>query len=393
MGMLETAQVMIREAAGRLGWSDGQVEEFLRPEYVHRFDIMVGGEPYEAYRVQHNSRLGPYKGGVRFHPQVDMDEVQALATLMTVKCAAVNIPLGGGKGGVAIDPRGLTPEQLESVARQYARGLVDHIGPDTDIPAPDINTNGQIIDWMVSEYERLTGDDTHASFTGKTIAHGGSEGRVAATGRGGVIALREYCAAQGIETQGLRVAVQGLGNVGYWFARLAEEELGMVVVAVANSRQTKYRSRGLGIARYAEEDAMERAEGETLSSAAIVGIDCDVLVCAALEDAVTEQNMNDVKSTAIIELANGPVTHGAYEALGSRGVTIIPDVIANAGGVIVSYLEWVQNKQGEHWSEAEVNEKLDQILCAGLHEIMDYARRENVSWKAAAFAVGMGRLG
>lgn len=387
--MLETARVFIRQAAQSLGWSDGQVEEFLTPDHIHRFMVEIGDEAFEAYRVQHNNKLGPYKGGIRFHPHVDMDEVQALATLMTIKCAAMNIPMGGGKGGVAFEPRNYSREEVESVARQYARGLVDVIGPDVDVPAPDVNTNAQIIDWMVDEYEKVTGDDSHASFTGKSIANGGSEGRTAATGRGGVIALRQYCAHNGIDTRGLRVAIQGVGNVGYWFAKIAEEELGVVVVAAANSRVAKLNPDGLEFTSKLEKSVMNQLEGEELPSDEILSVDCDVLVLAALGDVVNVENQGSIKSGAILELANGPVGYEAFEALEARGVHIIPDVLANAGGVVVSYLEWIQNKQCERWSEQVVNERLDVIMCAAIDEVL----ASDQPLKNATFEAALARLG
>ncbi len=390
--MLQTAQALIRRAAARLEWSEGRVEEFLVPDAVHRFRVEIGEQSFEAYRVQHDDQRGPYKGGIRFHPAVDMDEVQALATLMTLKCAVMNIPMGGAKGGVAFDPRECSEAEVDDVARQYVRGLVDAIGPDRDVPAPDVNTDAHTMDVMVDEYERLTSDTSHASFTGKSIAHGGSEGRVAATGRGGMLALREYCQAHGIEASGLRVAVQGVGNVGYWFARLAEEELGVTIVAVANSRQTVYSPEGLGIAATAEHDVMSGLRGETLPSSAILGIDCDVLVLAALNDAVTLENYDEIRAATVLELANGPITLEASDRLEARGTVIIPDIYANAGGVVVSYLEWVQNKQGEHWSEHEVNEKLEGIMCASFAEMTHYTADESCSLKQAAFMAALERF-
>ncbi len=379
--MLETAREMIRQAAETLGWSDGQIEEFLTPDHVHRFMVEIGNETFEAYRVQHNDKRGPYKGGIRFHPEVDMDEVQALATLMTIKCAVMDIPMGGGKGGVAFDPRKYEKSDVLDVARQYARGLVEHIGPDTDVPAPDVNTTAEIIDAMVEEYERLTGDDSHASFTGKSIAHGGSEGRAAATGRGGVIALRQYCAHHDIDTKGLHVAIQGIGNVGYWFAKIAEQELGVRVVAAANSKVTKVNENGLDVAHKDEKGVMDQLQGDERGSDAILSVDCDVLVLAALGDVVTADNQADINARLILELANGPVNNEAFTMLEERGVHVIPDVLANAGGVVVSYLEWVQNKEGEHWSEQVVNQRLDEIMCSALGDILD----ANEPLKNAAF--------
>ena len=390
--MLQTAHALIRRASQRLDWSEGRLAEFLVPDAVHRFRVSVGDESFEAYRVQHNDARGPYKGGIRFHPAVDMDEVQALATLMTLKCAVMNIPMGGAKGGVAFDPRRYTSVEVDDVARQYVRGLMREIGPDQDVPAPDVNTNAHLIDVMVDEYERLTGDTSRASFTGKSIARGGSAGRTAATGRGGMIALREYCNAHDIPLEGLRVAVQGIGNVGYWFARLAEAELGVSIVAVANSRQTIYNPDGLDIAATTESNVMQLARGEQLPSAAIIGIDCDVLVLAALNDAVTSDNQSDVRASTVLELANGPVTLEASDQLAAREVAVIPDIYANAGGVVVSYLEWVQNKKAEHWSETEVNNKLEAIMCASFTELTHCMEAESCSLKEATFTVALGRF-
>lgn len=388
--MLESTQAMIRETAQELGWSEGQIAEFLTPQREHRFDIVLGDEALEAYRVQHNNHLGPYKGGVRFHPDVDMDEVRALATLMSIKCAALNLPYGGGKGGVAIDPRGRSQDDLRSVAQQYVRGLANDIGPDTDIPAPDVNTNGEIIDWMVDEYQRVTGDDSRASFTGKTIEGGGSEGRVQATGRGGVIALREYCAHHDIDTDGLRVAVQGMGNVGYWFARLAEEELGVTIVAVANSRMTVSNPDGLNVAQHDENGVMDSLNGDQGRSEDIISVDCDVLVFAALGDVIHDDNQAQIQASILVELANGPISYSAAQALEGRDVAIIPDVLANAGGVTVSYLEWIQNKEDEHWSESVVNARLDQLMCAAINECLAEGAP---SLKESAVRVALRRLG
>ena len=236
--MLDSAQKMITKAANNLGLSKIVLEELLKVDKTHLIEFEAGGKQYTGYRVQHSNKRGPYKGGIRFHHEVDMDEVQALATLMSFKTAVVDIPLGGGKGGVIINPKKHDEKHLEEVARGYVKKLHPHIGPDKDIPAPDVNTNAQIIDWMVDEYEQQTGDTTRASFTGKSIGNGGSAGREEATGRGGVIVLREVLKHKKIDLKDVTVAVQGIGNVGYWFARIAAQEYGMNIVAVSNSRQT-----------------------------------------------------------------------------------------------------------------------------------------------------------
>lgn len=393
MNMLESAEELIHRSGKRLGWTTQQVAALLDPEAVHEFEITIDDIQHMAYRVQHSSKRGPYKGGIRFHPHVDPSEVRALATLMSIKCAAVDIPMGGGKGGVAFDPRNHDADHIEKVARQYVRALEQHIGPDKDVPAPDVNTDGGVIDWMVDEYELLTGDTSKASFTGKTIANGGSEGRIEATGRGGVIALREYCRERGIATKGLRVAVQGVGNVGFYFAQIAERELGVSIVAVANSRKLIADPDGLVFDGLSFSRSVIDELGEDAGEPEdVVYVDCDVLVLAALGDVIDGDNQAQVKAGAVLELANGAVDDEALIALEGRGVTVIPDVIANAGGVIVSYLEWQQNRAGEHWSEQMVNQELDEILSAAMRAAMARATKEKCPLKEAAFVIAMERL-
>ena len=397
MNMLESAQAMIARAAQKLEWSSAKQTDFLAPEAVHDFTIEVDDLKLQAYRIQHSSVRGPYKGGVRFSPRVDKDEVQALATLMSIKAAAVDIPMGGGKGGVAFDPRDYSDDTVEKVARAYARELREHIGPDKDVPAPDMNTDAKIIDWMVDEFERLTGDGSKASFTGKSLKNGGSEGREAATGRGGVVTLGEYLKAHDIESRGLKVAVQGMGNVGFYFAKLAEELLGVTVVAVANSRHTYRNSEGLAFRgrEFSKQLAAElEHDGAIVSdSEAILSVDADILVLAALEDVISTVNQAEVKADVILELANGPIADDALAILETRGVDVIPDVVANAGGVVVSYLEWRQNRAGEHWTEAEVNQQMEDILVRATSAMIGRAKQEGCGLKEAAFIIALERLG
>lgn len=393
MNMLESAEAMIRRAAEQLELSDEQITEVLEPMHEHHFEITIGDITHQAYRVQHSNARGPFKGGIRFHPHVDKQEVRALATLMSLKCAAVDIPLGGGKGGVAFDPREYDEKHVEAVARQYVQQLQEHLGPEVDVPAPDVNTNEVVIDWMVDEYEKLTGDSSKASFTGKSIRHGGSEGRTEATGRGGVIALREYCRALDIDTEGLRVAVQGVGNVGFYFAQIAEAELGVKIVAVANSKQMIENEKGLkfGHLKFSRE-VIPQLSGRLAPSEDILGVEADVLVFAALGDVVDADNQASVKASLILELANGPVDDAALQLLEHRGVHVIPDVIANAGGVVVSYLEWLQNKAGTHWSYETVVDELDSIMSSAIEEMIEVADELQVPMKEAAFVLAMRRL-
>ncbi|MEP6710731.1 MAG: Glu/Leu/Phe/Val dehydrogenase dimerization domain-containing protein, partial [Candidatus Saccharibacteria bacterium] len=281
--MLETAQKSISRAAGLLSLGLDDVEALLIPNHVHEFFVKVDGKDVPAFRVQHNDKRGPYKGGIRFHNDVNKDEVQALATLMSFKTAAVGIPFGGGKGGVAFDPRDYGSGVIESVSRQYVDALVDYIGPDKDVPAPDVNTNAQVIDWMVDEYSSLTGDQTKASFTGKSLENGGSAGREAATGRGGVIALREYIASHPDLSLPLTVAVQGIGNVGFFFAQIAQEELPVRIVAVSNSRRT------VSIKNLSDESEQLNFSGLSFSRTAIEKLESDDTVSTDSEDILSSE--------------------------------------------------------------------------------------------------------
>ncbi len=398
--MLKTVQSTIREAARQLGYSDKQIDGLLKAENEHVFEIEVAGKKYQAYRVQHNSKLGPYKGGIRYHPNVTIDEARALATLMSLKTAAAGLPLGGGKGGVAFDAKKASPAELEQISRAYARGLARHIGPQKDIPAPDVNTNAQVIDWMLDEYESLTGDTTRSAFTGKSMSNGGSEGREAATGNGGLIALDEFLKFNDKSKQPLTLAVQGFGNVGYFFAKALAALPNVKLVAVSNSQNTWVNPTGFDIKKLPKpKDKLPRPEdlelflkAAVLPAAAIFSTKADILVLAALEDAVTELNMSKVKAKIILELANGPVNKTAEEYLLNRGVMIIPDVIANAGGVIVSYLEWQQNLKNEHWSETEVNAKLKKILVPAARAMLKRAKKEKTSLKQAAIELALEEL-
>lgn len=399
--MLKTAQQMIKQVGKKLGFTDSDIEALLKAEAEHEFEITLdSGRTHKAYRVQHSSALGPYKGGIRFHPEVTLEEVRALATLMSLKTAAVGLPLGGGKGGVSVNPKELSLEELEELSRKYAAHLSPHIGPDKDVPAPDVNTNATIMDWMVDEYEKETGDTSHASFTGKSIANGGSLGREAATGRGGVIALREVLKHLGKEREVITVGVQGFGNVGSFFGVIAQDaHSNWRLAAATDSTGGPFKLAGLTAK---EVDAYKknighlkdyRADGtKTITNDELVGLEVDVLVFAALGDVVTEANMHQVKAKVILELANAPVNDQAYEYLTKQGVVVVPDVLANAGGVIVSYLEWLQNRAGEHWDEDKVNQEMERYMVTAIDQTYKYAKKEDVSLKEAAVALALQRI-
>lgn len=395
--MLDTAQKLIRDAGQKLGLSDEQINKLISTDAEHNFEIEhSNGNKYQAYRVQHSNKRGPYKGGIRFHPQVDYDEVRALATLMSFKTAVAGIPMGGGKGGISVDPKELSQEALEELSRKYVQGLQEHIGPDKDVPAPDVNTNAQTMDWMVDEYEKLSGDKTKAAFTGKSIANGGSLGRDAATGRGGVIVMRELLNKLDFKKE-LTYAVQGWGNVGSFFTLIAEaEHPEWKLVAATDSSGGVYDPKGLSadklnIYKQAGNKLAELGSGDKISNDDLIGLDVDVLVLAALENAVDENNVDNIKAKVVLELANGPVTYGAYKKLAENNIQDIPDILANSGGVIVSYLEWKQNKAGEHWSVEKVNTELEKLLVEATDKV--YKRMQTgLTLKESAFAEAITRL-
>ncbi|HTH72132.1 MAG TPA: Glu/Leu/Phe/Val dehydrogenase [Candidatus Pristimantibacillus sp.] len=398
--MLATAQESIRRAARELGYDDAAIETFLKPANEISFTIKTGEASYPAYRVQHNNKLGPFKGGVRFHPGVNIDEVRALATLMSLKTAAVGLPLGGGKGGVVVDPRELSSAEVEAIARDYSRQLAPHIGSDKDVPAPDVNTGGQIMDWMVDELEKVKGKPDKGAFTGKTLGNGGSEGRIAATGFGAVVVLKEYLKAAGLADKELTVAIQGFGNAGYYFAKgLHEQCPKLKIVAISNSKHTWVREAGIDPTRIKtgsqspRPEELEDADGaELLPSEAIISVKADILALAALEDSVNDGNVGKVTAKHIIELANGPVTEGAEKTLLAKKVSIIPDIVANAGGVIVSYLEWQQNLKDEHWTEAKVHQTMSDMLVKAARAMLERAAERKISLKQSAFEIALQRL-
>lgn len=352
---------------------------------------------FEGYRVQHNDARGPFKGGIRFHQDADMDEVKALAFWMAIKCAAVNVPFGGGKGGITIDPKSVSKGELERVTRGYIRLLAPVIGPDTDVPAPDVGTDGEVMGWIVDEYSKYAGNPSPAVVTGKPIALGGSLGREAATGQGGIYVLDAFVKDAGLQPADLRVAVQGFGNVGYHFARLAHER-GYKIIAVSDSRGGVHAADGLDPVALAAHKktfgALSGFAGTTdIAGADILTLDCDVLVPAALENQLTVANASAVKAKIILELANGPTTPEADADFAKRGIAVLPDVLANSGGVAVSYYEWEQNRRDEKWSEEDVAKKLEPLMAAAYDAVRAMAKKHDTTMRLAAFAVAIERIG
>jgi glutamate dehydrogenase (NAD(P)+) len=354
-----------------------------------------GFKVFTGWRVQYNNARGPYKGGIRFHADVSIDEIRTFAALMTWKTALMNIPFGGAKGGVRVDPKALSEGELERLARAYMRGIADAIGPHVDIPAPDVNTTPQIMGWMADEYARKYGPNP-AVITGKPVVLGGSLGRDAATGRGSLICLERLVRARGWQREDTRVAVQGYGNAGSWLAILLQE-LGYPIVAVSDSRGAVVSDRGLPAAEVLAHKQRTGSvagfpEAETMDIDDIVGIDCSVLALAALEEAVHEGNADRLKAQVVVETANYPVTPEADSILEDRGVTVLPDILASGGGVAVSYLEWVQDLQRESWPEERVNSRLEELMGAATDEVVGRAEQEGRSLREAAYLVGVGRV-
>ncbi len=351
---------------------------------------------FTGYRVQHNLSRGPAKGGIRYHPETDIDEVRALAMWMTWKCALVNIPYGGAKGGVVCDPATLSLSELQHLTRRYATEINAIIGPESDIPAPDMGTNPQIMAWIMDTYSMHAGHTVSAVVTGKPLAIGGSEGRMDATGLGVNIIAAQAARRMGFQLGGSRVVVQGFGNVGAATAKFMHRD-GAKVIAVSDAWGAIHNDGGLEIPallehtrRYGRVEAFSGAEQITNSQ--LLELPCDILVPAALQNQITAKNARQINAKLIVEGANGPTTPDADAILADRGVIVVPDILANAGGVIVSYFEWVQDLQAFFWSEEEVNDKLENILTRAFKQVASASTRLNTNLRMAAYSLGVGRV-
>jgi len=362
--------------------------------------LMDSGEiqVFTGYRVQYNVALGPAKGGIRYHPGVSLDEVTALAAWMTWKCALANIPFGGGKGGVTCDPNRLSRRELEALTRRYVAEIIDAIGPDKDIPAPDVNTNEQVMAWVMDTYSMHAGHTVTGIVTGKPLELGGSRGRREATGRGVMIVTREALEHLGRDLKQATVAVQGFGNVGSISAELIAQQ-GAKIVAVSDWKGGVYNAGGLDVPNLMEyvRTNPERtvagfAGGEALPADQFWKLDVDVLVPAALENQITIANVGDIRARVIVEGANGPTTPDADKVLRDRDVLVIPDILANGGGVTVSYFEWVQDRHGYFWSEREVNERLETKMCEAFQATLETALQYRVDMRTAAYMVAINRV-
>ncbi|WP_321322805.1 Glu/Leu/Phe/Val dehydrogenase [Thiomicrorhabdus sp.] len=360
---------------------------------------------FTGYRVQYDDTRGPTKGGIRYHPRVNLDEVTSLSFWMTVKCAVAGLPFGGAKGGVMVNPKELSKLELERLSRGYIRAFADVLGESRDIPAPDVYTNSTIMGWMADEFSIISRRQVPAMITGKPIHLGGSQGRDSATGQGALHALNEYARRKGCKPEETSVAVQGFGNVGFHFARLAKAT-GYRVVAVSDSQGGIYSTSGLNIedvyrfkqsdnklaSVYCDGSVCNMLDYKEITNEELLELDVDVLVLGALENQITQLNAHNIKVKTVLEIANGPVTPQADEILAKNGVTVIPDVLANSGGVIVSYFEWVQNRSGLYWEIEEVAEKLKKIMRKESNIIYDLALSHNCTLRTAAYIHGIARL-
>lgn len=408
-------QTTLNQVLEKLDLSDGENTLFKEPQHIHRKDITIqkedgSEETFHAFRVQFNNARGPYKGGIRFHQDADEDEVKALAALMAIKTAVVNIPFGGAKGGVQCNPKHLTRKEVQQVARAYVRAMQDNIGPEIDCPAPDVNTNPDIMAWMRDEYEQQTRSYSPSVITGKPLSYGGSLGRDTATAKGGFYILQDLIDREALEPSELRVAIQGFGNAGAHMAHFLHNA-GYTVVAVSDSqggiyspegidpvRIQKYKSKtGSVTGEYCEGSVCDiermKMDGvQKVSNEELLELDCDILVPAALDNVITANNARQIKAKYIVELANGPTTPEADDILNAHGVTVIPDVLANAGGVTVSYFEWSQGLSGEQWTAERVDAELKRVILDAYKSVRRESRREGLSYRQAAFAVGIKRM-
>jgi glutamate dehydrogenase (NAD(P)+) len=403
-GAFETAQAQLRKVAHILDLDAGMTSVLASPkrELIVHFPVRMDDgstRVFTGYRVQHNDARGPVKGGLRYSPQVSLDEVRALAMWMTWKCAVVNLPYGGAKGGVIVDPRSLSDGELERLTRRYTTEIAIVIGPARDIPAPDLGTDARIMAWMMDTFSMHHGYSIPGVVTGKPVDIGGSQGRLEATGRGILYVTQEACRLRGVSLQGATVAVQGFGNVGGVAARLLTQA-GATVVAVSDSRGGVYGDTGLDIeSLYSRRRAggfLDRADlapgHREISNAELLELPVDILIPAALEGQITEQNAADIHASMIVEAANGPVTAGADVILAARDIYLVPDILANAGGVVVSYFEWVQDMQAFFWDETEVNQRLQRIMTKAFAEVSAVAQARDLRLREAAYVVALKRV-
>ncbi|MBS1718746.1 MAG: Glu/Leu/Phe/Val dehydrogenase [Armatimonadetes bacterium] len=404
INVFEMAQSQLRATARHLdGLTPGLIDVLAMPmrQLTVNFPVVMDDgsvRVFQGYRVQHNSSRGPTKGGIRYHPEVDIFETSALAMWMTWKCAVANIPYGGAKGSIKLDPKQLSDRELERLTRRYATEINIILGERSDIPAPDVGTNPQTMAWIMDTISMQRGQTSLGVVTGKPIELGGSLGRVEATGRGVVVTAEEACKIMNMKLEGARVAVQGFGNVGSVAAKLIED-MGAKVIAVSDARGGIYRKDGLPIAkelygRYAGRDGSlaDYKDADQITNEDLFGLDCDILIPAALSASITKENAGKVKAKLVVEGANGPLTPDADAILEDKGILVCPDILANAGGVVVSYFEWVQDLQNFFWDEDEVNVKLEKLMRHSFGAVRSTMEQHKTNMRTAAMIIGVKRV-
>lgn len=399
LNLFTSTQEVIHEALNKLGYDEAMYELLKEPLRMLQVRIPVKMDDgttkvFTGFRAQHNDAVGPTKGGVRFHPAVSEEEVKALSMWMTLKCGIVDLPYGGGKGGVICDPRQMSMGELERVSRGYVRAVSQIVGPTKDIPAPDVFTNAQIMAWMMDEYSRMDEFNSPGFITGKPLVLGGSQGRDRATAQGVTIVIEEAAKKRGIDIKGARVVIQGFGNAGSFLAKFMSD-LGAKVIGISDAYGALHDPDGLDI-----DYLLDRRDSfgtvttlfeNTISNTELLELDCDILVPAAIENQITADNAHNIKASIVVEAANGPTTSEATKILTERGILLVPDVLASAGGVTVSYFEWVQNNQGYYWTEEEVEERLYKKMVDAFENVYTTATTRNINMRLAAYMVGVRR--
>ncbi|MFP3511913.1 Glu/Leu/Phe/Val dehydrogenase [Peribacillus sp. SIMBA_075] len=398
--LLDSTQVVIKEALDKLGYSEEVFELLKEPLRMLTVRIPIKMDDnttkiFTGYRAQHNDAVGPTKGGIRFHPEVDEEEVKALSMWMSLKCGIVNLPYGGGKGGIICDPRQMSIGELERLSRGYVRAISQIVGPTKDIPAPDVYTNSQIMAWMMDEYSRIREHDSPGFITGKPLVLGGSHGREKATAQGVTICIEEAAKRKGIELKGARIIVQGFGNAGSFLAKFMHDA-GAKVIGISDAYGAIYNQDGLDIDYLLDKrdsfGTVTTLFDHTITNQELLEQDCDILVPAAISNQITKENAHLIKAQIVVEAANGPTTLEATKILTERNVLLVPDVLASSGGVTVSYFEWVQNNQGYYWEDEEVQTKLKALLVNSFNQVYEMSETRKVNMRLAAYMVGVRKM-
>jgi glutamate dehydrogenase len=400
LNVLESTQAVVQDALNKLGYPEEVYELLKEPLRMLTVRIPIRMDDgsvkiYTGYRAQHNDAVGPTKGGIRFHPDVTEVEVKALSIWMSLKSGIVDLPYGGGKGGIICDPREMSFRELERLSRGYVRAISQLVGPNKDIPAPDVFTNSQIMAWMMDEYSRIREFDSPGFITGKPLVLGGSHGRESATAKGVTICIREAAKKKGINLAGARVVIQGFGNAGSFLAKFMLDA-GAKVIGISDAYGGLHDPDGLDV-----EYLLDRRDSfgtvtklfkDTITNKELLELDCDILVPAAIENQITSNNAHQIKASIVVEAANGPTTIEATKILSERGILLVPDVLASAGGVTVSYFEWVQNNQGYYWKEDEVERKLEDVMVSSFENVYRTANTRQVNMRLAAYMVGVRKM-